>query len=68
MVCCTCCGKEVVGESCESCDRILSALEDVDEYKEISLPKSCLDGWFSADELRRIADVMDAVKASTTSG
>jgi hypothetical protein len=37
-------------------------LDDIDEYFSIEEEKSCLDGYFTAAELRRIADKMDELK------
>lgn len=36
-------------------------LENIDEYVDLYDNKSCVDGWFKAAELRRIADAMDEV-------
>lgn len=33
--------------------------ESIDEYINLYSDESCLDGWFTAEELRLIADKMD---------
>lgn len=37
-------------------------IDAIDEYVDLYSDRSCLDGWFTADELRRIADAMDELK------
>jgi hypothetical protein len=37
-------------------------LDDIDGYFDVNDQKSCLDGYFTAAELRRIADKMDELK------
>jgi hypothetical protein len=34
-------------------------IDDIEEYIELHHHHSLLDGWFTASELRRIADAMD---------
>ena len=43
---------------------ILAKLKGIDEYVSIGLEDSTLDGHFTSDQLRRIADAMDALKAT----
>lgn len=39
------------------------SLSDIGEWIDIDITKSCLDGRFTADQLRRIATEMDRLKA-----
>lgn len=36
--------------------------DSIHEYVRINSDSSCLDGWYTAEELRRIADKMDELK------
>ena len=47
-------------ETKEICQKVNSEMiDDIDEYVDLWPDRSCLDGWFSAEQLRRIADAID---------
>ena len=43
-------------------EKYAKMIDDIEEYVGLDMDRSCLDGWFSSSDLKKIAEAMDAWK------